>query len=100
MPHHESAKKRLRQNARRRLNNVARKSRLKTEIKKFKLAVEEKQLDIARVQLRVVSKLLDQASGKNVIHKNLAARTKSRLTISLNKISVPAPAETPASPTA
>jgi small subunit ribosomal protein S20 len=79
MPTTKSAKKRLRQSEERRLRNRAVKSVLKTEVRKFRSAVEAKNFDQAQVDFRTVTKKLDQAAAKNVIHRNKAARTKARL---------------------
>ncbi len=79
MAHSLSAKKRIRQNEKRRLRNQARKSMLKTEIKKFLNLLHERNTEAAKSQLRVVYKKLDQVSAKGTIHKNKANRLKSRL---------------------
>ena len=79
MAHSVSAKKRIRQNARRRQLNRARKSRMKTEIRKVKAAADAGQADQFAVQLRAASKRIDQVAAKGAIHKNKAARLKSRL---------------------
>ena len=79
MPNTASAKKRLRQNAKRRLLNRSIKSQVRSQIRKVREATAAGELDKARDEFRVVAKRIDQASAKNVIHKNAAARTKSRL---------------------
>lgn len=79
MPTTKSAKKRLRQNEKRRLRNRSVKSALKTQIRKVRDAVSAKNLDQAAAEFRAVTKKLDQAAAKNVIHRNKASRTKSRL---------------------
>ena len=79
MPTTKSAKKRLRQSEERRGRNRAVKSILKTEIRKVRTAVEAKNFTQADQEFREVAKKLDQAAAKNVIHRNKAARTKSRL---------------------
>jgi small subunit ribosomal protein S20 len=77
MPNIKSAKKRLRQNEKRRLRNRARKSFLKTISKKIR-DVEEK--GEAEELLKRAYKAFDRAASKGVIHRNNAARNKSRLT--------------------
>ncbi len=77
MPQHASAKKRLRQNEKRRLRNKGVKSRLKTVSKKI-LSVPTK--EEGEKLLKEAYKLYDKASTKRVIHKNTAARKKSKLT--------------------
>ena len=78
MPNTTSAKKALRQNAKRRLQNRSQRSALRTAVKKARLAVTAGGEE-ATEALRLATKRLDQAAAKNLIHKNTAARTKSRL---------------------
>jgi len=68
MPNLASAKKRLRQNAKRQLRNQIAKTRIKTEVKKA----------IAG-DANVAVSVIDRAAAKGIIHKNAAARKKSRL---------------------
>jgi len=63
--------------------NVARKSALKTAVKKCKEAINNKDAS-APESLAYAAKLLDKAAAKNLIHKNTAARKKSRLAKALN----------------
>ncbi len=86
MAHSLSAKKRIRQNQKRAMRNKARKSALKTEIKKFLLLIRERKVDDAEQQLRTVYKKLDRTADQGTIHKNTAARKKSRLTAKLLKL--------------
>lgn len=79
MPTTNSAKKRLRQNIKRRARNRAAKSELKTIVRKVREAAESKDTAGGQVALREASKKLDRAASKRVIHPNAAARTKSRL---------------------
>jgi small subunit ribosomal protein S20 len=79
MPNTASAKKRLRQNEKLRLLNRARKSALRTQIRKVREAVQAGDNEKAQSELRIAQKRIDQAAAKNVLHKNTAARTKSRL---------------------
>jgi small subunit ribosomal protein S20 len=80
-----SAEKRNRQNERNRRRNRAQKSRVKTETRKLTDALQSGALDAARGQLIRVTKLLDQTAAKGVMHKNTAARKKSRLARRLNQ---------------
>lgn len=77
MPIKKSAKKRLRQDEKRRLRNRSTKSYLKTIEKKVKSAEEKREADEL---LKKAYKAYDKATSKGVIHKNNAARHKSRLT--------------------
>lgn len=86
MPQRASAKKRERQNEKRRLKNRAAKSRLRTESKKFLLAVERGDAAQAGQQMSTVTKLLHQAAAKGLIHKNKAARTQTKLQEKLDSV--------------
>ena len=79
MPNTESAKKRLRQNTKRRAHNRSLRSRMRTQIRRVREAVEAGDGEKAQTEFRVATKRLDQAVSKNLIHKNAAARSKSRL---------------------
>jgi small subunit ribosomal protein S20 len=83
MPNTKSAKKRHKQSIGRRSRNRATKSVLKTEIRKVRTAITAGNVDAGATELRVASKKLDQAAAKGVIHRNAAARTKSRLSAAL-----------------
>lgn len=79
MAHSKSAKKRHKQNVARRLVNRSVRSTLKTHVAKVRDAVTAKDTSAATTQLTLTSQKLDRAAAKGVIHKNTAARTKSRL---------------------
>ncbi len=79
MPHSASAKKRHRQNLRDRERNRAVKSTLKNSIRKVLEAVSSGDAAVAKEQFRGASKTVDQAASKGTIHRNRAARIKSRL---------------------
>jgi small subunit ribosomal protein S20 len=82
--HSLSAKKRVRQNARRNALNRHRKEVLKQDIKGFVAAITAHDPTKAAEQLNVVARRLDRVASKGVIHKNTAARKRSRLTKKLN----------------
>ncbi|MCB9849100.1 MAG: 30S ribosomal protein S20 [Phycisphaerales bacterium] len=84
MAHSLSAKKRIRQNSAARKRNVSAKSALKTQIRKFEDALKANDLATAETQLRTVTKKIDQTASTSVMHKNAAARRKSRLAKKLN----------------
>jgi small subunit ribosomal protein S20 len=84
--HSLSAKKRARQNIARRDINRARKSRVKTQIKRFQAALIAGDLQKATEQFRLVVKRLDQISATSTMHKKTAARKKSRLAKRLNAL--------------
>lgn len=79
MPNTKSAKKRHRQSLERRTRNRATKSTLKTLVKKVRAAVKEGDSAAASEALKAVQTRLDKAAANKVIHKNAAARVKSRL---------------------
>lgn len=84
MPNIKSAKKRVLVAKRNHARNVAVKSRIKTAVKRVLEALKE---DTSKVQslLNMAYKLLDKSVSKGVLHKNTAARKKSRLTKYVNK---------------
>lgn len=75
--------KRNRQNEIRRARNKSTRSSLKTQIKRFLQSAEEGDKTAAEAY-REVSRSLDKAAAKGVIHKNTAANQKSRLSKHLN----------------
>ena len=83
MPNIESAIKRMRQDRKRRVANRSKRSRMRTEIKRFRSLVSEKKLDEARALLPSVYSVIDKTAQKGVIHSNTAARYKARLAKSL-----------------
>ena len=86
MPTSLSAKKRVRQNAKRRTINRARKSQVKTLTKQFETAITEGDAAAATEQLKVVSRKLDKTAASSTMHKKTAARKKSRLARKLNTL--------------
>ena len=83
MPNSISAKKRLRQNLVRRARNRAAKSVLKSQVRKVREAIVAGNLDVGEAEFRLAAKRLDKAAAKGVVHANLAARVKSRLSTAL-----------------
>ena len=81
-----SARKRVRQNNRRRMRNRWRMKTLRDAIKSFDDAVIHSETDKAKASYLLASKLLDKTASKGVIHKNNAARRKSRLNARLKKL--------------
>lgn len=82
----KSAIKRIAVADKKRNRNVVIKSNLKTAIKKFENAVNNTNIDLAKEELVKASRVLDKAVSKGIIHKNKAARKKSRLALRLNKL--------------
>ncbi len=79
MANTESARKRIRQTATRTARNHARKSRMRTFVKKVETAIASGDKSAATLALRDAQPELQRASGKGVIHANTIARKLSRL---------------------
>ncbi|MCA9087131.1 MAG: 30S ribosomal protein S20 [Planctomycetaceae bacterium] len=79
MPNTSSAKKALRQSIKRRAHNRTLRSALRTTLKSCRKTVEAGDQDASQKALSLAFKKLDQAAAKGLIHKNVAARSKSRL---------------------
>lgn len=87
MANHKSAEKRVRQNERRNEVNRRNRSRLRTQIKKLRAAIETGNVEEAKTLLTETVSVIDKSIQKGVIHGNAAARYKSRLTASVNGMS-------------
>ena len=79
MPNIKSAIKRMRQDRVRRVLNRSRRSEMRTQIKRFRRLVAGGQIDEARSLLPAVFSVIDRTARKGSIHRNTAARYKSRL---------------------
>jgi len=79
LPNNQSAKKRMRQSTKRRDANRQKKSSVRTYEKKLRKAVEENRLEDAQAAYRTFTSLIDRAAKRNIVHRNTAARKKSRL---------------------
>ena len=86
MAHSLSAKKRVRQNAKRRVINRARKSVVKTQIKQLETAIDAGDTGKAEDQLKDLTRKLDRFSTTSTMHRNTAARIKSRMTRRVNAL--------------
>jgi len=86
MANHRSAAKRARQSEKRRMRNASVKSALRTSTKKFILAVQNGDKELAQSLLGPVCRQWDKSVSKNVTDKKTAARKKSRLAIQMNKL--------------
>lgn len=83
MATHASALKAHRQSLKNRERNRQFRSRLRNALKSVRTAVDGKDLTAAKNALKETISLIDRMAGKRVIHRNAAARYKSRLTIRL-----------------
>jgi len=86
MPIIKSAKKRVKITEKKTAQNREWKDRLKNAIKDMEKAVEAGDKEAAAEQLKETKKVIDKAVSRNIIHKNNAARKKSRLTKMYNNM--------------
>ena len=86
LPNTPSAEKRVRQNEKRRLRNRVYRTRARTLVKRTRRLVAEGDIEAAEQAALQACRALDKAASKGVIHKNSAARRKSRLMKHLNKV--------------
>lgn len=86
MPNIKSAIKRDALSKDKRLSNRSKKSNLRSTIKIFDIAVTEGDREAAAFAYKTAVKSIDRAAGKGLIHKNSAARKKSRLTLAINSM--------------
>jgi small subunit ribosomal protein S20 len=87
MPNHKSAEKRVRQNEKRRDINRSNRSSLRTSIKKLRAALAGHDTAALNELLPQTISKIDKAVQKGVLHRNAAARYKSRLTARVNQAS-------------
>ena len=81
MPNHKSAEKRVRQNDRRRVVNRSNRTKLRSSIKNLRSALKGTDAGEAGALLPKTVSEIDKAVQKGVLHRNAAARHKSRLTV-------------------
>ncbi len=86
MANHKSAEKRVRQNAKRNEINRSNRSKLRTSIKKLRTSVASSDKSGSVELLNPTVSMIDKAVNKGIIHKNTAARYKSRLTKHVNDL--------------
>lgn len=75
----QSAKKRIRQNEKRRVHNRRYHASARTHVRNARELIEAGKLDEAEEAVRLASKVLDKSAKRNVIHPRNAARRKGRL---------------------
>ena len=85
MPNHKSAEKRVRQSEKRRVINRGNRSKVRTYIKKMRGALDSGKSEEIQSVLPEAISVIDKAVQKGVMHKNAAARYKSRLTLRANQ---------------
>ncbi|MFM9996364.1 MAG: 30S ribosomal protein S20 [Phycisphaerales bacterium] len=83
MAHSLSAQKRIRQNALHRARNRWRLTTMREAIKEFRDKLAHGSLEDATTSFRKTSRIVDRTAAKGIIHKNQAARRKSRMSAAL-----------------
>ncbi len=86
MANHKSAKKRIRQNETRRLNNKWKTSRVRTEMKKLRTFIAESNKEEAVKQFPIVQQLIAKLAKSPALNKATAARKTSRLASQIAKL--------------
>ena len=86
MPNIKSAKKRVLVAADHHERNAAQRSEMKSSLKKVTSSITAGDLETAKANLKIAIQALDETASKGLIHKNQAARRKSRLTKKLNAL--------------
>ena len=92
MPKHRTVLKRQRQNLRRRMINKTTRTRLRSQLKKLRALIASGAEEEARQALIATIAIIDKSITKGVIHKNAAARLKSRLSRQVNALALKVPA--------
>ena len=85
MPNHKSAEKRVRQSERRRLINRSNRTQLRSSLKKLRGALDGGDSKTITALLPATVSEIDKAVQKGALHRNAAARHKSRLTVRVNQ---------------
>lgn len=86
MAHSVSARKRVRQAAKRHLANASARSRFRTYVKRVVTAIESGDAKAAKAAYDAAVPVIDLTAGKGLIHPNKAARHKSRLNKSIRAL--------------
>lgn len=86
MANSKQAKKRAVQSETRRQHNASRRSLMRTLTKKVLAAIEAGDKEIASKELATATPILDRYATKGLIHKNKAARSKSRLNAAIKAL--------------
>ena len=87
MANNKSARKRIRVSEQKRVRNRPFRTVARTYVKKAELAIREGDESLAASAVGVATSMLDRVASKGIIHKNNAARRKSRLMKKLNALS-------------
>lgn len=80
------ARKRARQANEQRAHNMSQRSSLRTAIKKVRKAIDAGDKNAAQAVFKDSQSVIDSIADKNIVHKNLAARQKSRLSAAIKAL--------------
>ena len=80
------AKRRIKKTEKRRQHNKSIKSSMRTQLKKVRQAIDAGDKEQAQAELNLAMQKLDKAAKQNIVHKNQAARRKSRLQKQVNAL--------------
>jgi small subunit ribosomal protein S20 len=83
---HKSALKRIKQTLKREEANRTHRTKLRHQLRKLRAALHDKKKDEAQALLRPTLALIDHSIRKGILHRNTAARYKSRLTLRFNAL--------------
>jgi len=83
----QQARKRVRQNAKKRIHNMSQRSALRSAIKQLLKKIAEGNIEEAMISYRRVVSSVDKAAAKGLYHRNKAARLKQRLNNRLRTLS-------------
>lgn len=86
MASHKSALKRIKQTRKRTAANRSHQTRLRHQLRKLHTAIDSKDKPAAQALLKPTLSLIDHSVHKGVLHRNAAARHKSRLTLGVNQL--------------
>ncbi|MBN2135097.1 MAG: 30S ribosomal protein S20 [Acidobacteria bacterium] len=86
MPHQKSAKKKMRHDEKRRLINRDNKGKVRTQVKKIRKAIAEKDFEAATSMLNESLAIIDKGIKHGVLHTKTADRLKSKITKAYNKL--------------
>ena len=86
MASHKSALKRIKQTRNRTEINRAHQTRLRHQMRKLRIAIDSKNKSAAQELLKPTLALIDHSIHKGILHRNAAARYKSRLTVRVNAL--------------
>lgn len=87
MANHDSAIKKNKADLKKRLRNRSHRTRLRSQVKKLRQAIDQGDAPAAEALLRETLSIVDRTARLGVIHDNTASRTKARLTRACSKLS-------------